>query len=74
MTASPRQCDWVELPRPLSKERGRAICEQLTLEHKVTSYITHHQDRSYVRLCGQLYNTPDDYQRLVAALGSMLDS
>ena len=63
-----------ELPAPLSKEQGRAISEQLTLEHKVTAYITHHQDRSYVRLCGQLYNTPDDYARLAAALGPMLAS
>lgn len=64
----------VELPKPLSKEQGRAICEQLTVEHKVTTYITHHQERSYLRLCGQLYNTPEDYERLATALGPILAS
>ena len=63
-----------ELPMTLTKEQGRAISESLVLEHKVTAYITHHQDRSYVRLCGQLYNTPEDYERLATALGPMLTS
>ena len=64
----------VELPAPLSREQGRAISEQLTLEHKVTAYITHHQGRSYVRLCGQLYNAPEDYERLAAALRPIVAS
>jgi len=64
----------VELPRALTKEQGRAVSERLTLEHKVTAYITHHQERSYVRLCGQLYNTPEDYERLATSLGPLLTS
>lgn len=62
----------VELPRPLSKADGRLACERLTREHKVTAYITHHQDRSFVRLCGQLYNVPEHYERLAAALPLVL--
>jgi isopenicillin-N epimerase len=58
----------VELPRPLSVEQGIALMERLTTQHKVTLYVTHHAGTSYVRLGGQLYNTPDDYDRAATAL------
>ncbi|HET6817843.1 MAG TPA: aminotransferase class V-fold PLP-dependent enzyme [Mycobacteriales bacterium] len=58
----------VELPRPIDVEEGRALMHRLTSEHKVTVYVTHHAGASYVRMGGQLYNTPDDYERLATAL------
>jgi isopenicillin-N epimerase len=62
----------VELPRPLSFDDGVALTHRMTTEHKVTAYVTHHGGASYVRLSGQLYNTPDDYDRLADALISLL--
>jgi len=62
----------VELPRPIAKEDGRLLSERLTVEHKVTAYVTHHQGRSFFRLCGQLYNTPEHYERLADALPGLL--
>ena len=62
----------VELPRPLAAEEGIALTHRMTTERKVTSYVTHHAGTSYVRICGQLYNTPDDYDRLADALLSLL--
>lgn len=62
----------VELPRPVTADEGYAACERMTTEHKVTTYITHHQGRSFVRLCGQLYNVPEHYERLATALQQTL--
>ena len=62
----------VELPRPLAVDDGLAVMHQLTTEHKVTLYITHHAGTSYVRLGSQLYNTPDDYERAATALAAVL--
>jgi isopenicillin-N epimerase len=62
----------VELPRPLSLDEGVALMRRMTTERKVTAYVTHHGGASYVRVCGQLYNTPDDYDRLAGALSSFL--
>ncbi|HET7312042.1 MAG TPA: aminotransferase class V-fold PLP-dependent enzyme [Mycobacteriales bacterium] len=58
----------VELPRPIEFVDGLALMHRLTTEHKVTAYMTHHAGSSYVRICGQLYNSPDDYDRLADAL------
>src|SRR3954468_987649 len=62
----------VELPRQLSVDEGRALTSRMTTERKVTSYVTHHAEASYVRICGQLYNSPADYERLADALTSLL--
>jgi hypothetical protein len=62
----------VELPRPLSVDEGVALMHRMTTEHKVTAYVTHHADTSYVRVCGQLYNIPEHYERLADALASLL--
>jgi 7-keto-8-aminopelargonate synthetase-like enzyme len=56
----------------MTKDAGRALCERMTVDHKVTTYITHHQERSFVRLCGQLYNSPQDYERLADVMASLL--
>lgn len=62
----------VELPRPIAIADGVALMHRLTTEHKVTLYVTHHAGTSYVRLGGQLYNTPDDYDRAATALAAEL--
>lgn len=64
----------VELPRRLAFDDGVALMHRLTTEHKVTVYVTHHGESSYVRVCGQLYNSADDYARLADALLSELRS
>ena len=62
----------VELPRPIAITDGVALMHRLTTEHKVTLYVTHHAGTSYVRLGGQLYNSPDDYDRAATALAAEL--
>jgi isopenicillin-N epimerase len=62
----------VELPRPLSMEAGVEMVGRLTTEHKVTAHITHHAGASYVRMCGQLYNVPEHYERLAQGLAALL--
>lgn len=62
----------VELPRPLSVGEGVDVAGRLTTEHKVTVHITHHGGSSYVRMCGQLYNVPEHYERLAAGLRAIL--
>ena len=62
----------IELPRPLSVDDGVSLMKRMTLEHKVTAYVTHHAGASYVRVCGQLYNTSEHYERLADALPVLL--
>ena len=62
----------VELPRPLSVDDGVSVMHRMTMEHKVTAYVTHHAGTSYVRVCGQLYNTAEHYERLADALTVLL--
>ncbi|MBK5307508.1 MAG: aminotransferase class V-fold PLP-dependent enzyme [Frankiaceae bacterium] len=62
----------VELPRALSMDDGIALAARLTTEHKVTAHITDHGGASYVRICGQLYNVPEHYERLGSALAAVL--
>jgi isopenicillin-N epimerase len=62
----------VQLPRPIDVADGVTLMHRLTTEHKVTAYVTHHAGTSYVRVCGQLYNTPNDYDRLATALAGEL--
>jgi len=58
----------VELPVALDADDSRSLGEQLTTGHGVTAAVTRHQGRSYVRVCGQLYNRPEHYDRLAVAL------
>jgi hypothetical protein len=32
--------------------------------------VTEHQETTYVRVCGQLYNRPGDYELLASALAT----
>lgn len=58
----------VELPVRLDLDASRALAARLTTEHRVTAHVTSHQDVSYARVCGQLYNRPEHYERLADAL------
>ena len=61
-----------ELPQPVTAEESVEIGYRLTTEHKVTAYITEHEGSSYVRMCGQLYNVPEHYERLATGLRALL--
>lgn len=61
----------VELPRPLDADGRIDLINRLMLEHGVVVHVTEHAGTTYVRMCGQVYNTPDDYERLADALLSV---
>ena len=59
----------VRLPVVLATEAEReALAYRLITDYGVTAHITEHAGTTYVRMCGQLYNTPDHYDRLAKAL------
>jgi len=63
----------VRLPVVLGSEAEReAVAYRLIGEYGVTAHITQHAGTSYVRMCGQLYNTPEHYDRLGTALADIL--
>lgn len=64
----------VRLPVVLSREAEReALAYRLITEHGVTAHITEHAGTTYVRMCGQLYNTPEHYERLATGLQKALN-
>jgi isopenicillin-N epimerase len=62
----------VRLPIALDLERSVALTKTLATEFGVVVYVTGHAGESFVRVCGQLYNTAEDYQRLADALRVIL--
>jgi isopenicillin-N epimerase len=62
----------VVLPVRLDTSSAVDLVGRLTQKHRVTVHITEHQDTSYVRMCGQLYNQPEHYERLASALAAEL--
>jgi isopenicillin-N epimerase len=63
----------VRLPVVLSSESEReAVAYRLIGEFGVTAHVTEHAGTTYVRMCGQLYNTPEHYERLGEALTKVL--
>jgi isopenicillin-N epimerase len=59
----------VRLPVHLAEATEReSLAAKLTAHHAVTATMTEHAGTSYVRMCGQLYNTPEHYTRLGDAL------
>ena len=62
----------VALPVRLDTVAAADLVSRLTLKHRVTVHVTEHQDTSYVRICGQLYNRQSDYERLASALAAEL--
>lgn len=62
----------IRLPRPMSQDARTDLTERMLSKHKVMVHTTHHQDTSYVRVCAQLYNVPEHYERLAVALEDLL--
>jgi isopenicillin-N epimerase len=58
----------VRLPVTLPPETLLDVAGRLIGRHRVVAHITAHQESTYVRMCGQVYNRPADYERLGAAL------
>lgn len=64
----------IELPSALERDRALEIESALSDEHRIEVSIMHLQGNSFVRVCGQIYNTADDYERLAAALPALLEA
>lgn len=58
----------VPLPAPLTEAEARALELRLLADHGVVVPVTFHGGWQWLRLSGQLYNTPADYERLADAL------
>jgi isopenicillin-N epimerase len=69
MTAAMRV---VALPVELSKAAGERLSERLLTEHRIEVGFTTLYDTRWLRVCGQLYNTAEDYKRLGAVLPELL--
>jgi isopenicillin-N epimerase len=63
----------IELPGELSEEQARAIEAALGDRHRIEVSLMSLHGRSWVRVCGQIYNCPADYDRLAAALPDLLE-
>ena len=62
----------VALPVDLAESDGRALSARLRAEHGFEVAILPLHGRCWLRVCGQLYNTPADYERLAAVLPALL--
>jgi len=63
----------VRLPVVLGSEAEReAVAYRMIGDYAVTAHITQHAGTSYVRMCGQLYNRPEHYERLANAITNAL--
>jgi isopenicillin-N epimerase len=62
----------IELPVVLPDGRARDIEAALSSEHRIEVSLMNLHDRDFVRVCGQIYNTADDYDRLAAVLPQLL--
>lgn len=62
----------IRLPIALDLEHSVALTKTLAKEFGVVTYVTGHAGESFARVCGQLYNGPDDYARLTDALRVIL--
>jgi isopenicillin-N epimerase len=69
MTASMRI---VSLPVELSLSEGDALSQRLFAEHRFEVGVLALHGTRWLRLCGQLYNTPGDYERLAGVLPGLL--
>lgn len=62
----------VALPAPLPDDRARWVEASLSDKHQIEVAVMSLHGRSWVRICGQVYNTPADYERLADALPELL--
>jgi isopenicillin-N epimerase len=64
----------IELPTILEPDRARQVEATLSDKHQVEISLMSLHGRSWVRVCGQIYNTPSDYDRLAAALPELVEA
>jgi isopenicillin-N epimerase len=62
----------IALPERLAYERARDVEAALSAKHRVEVSLMDLHDASWVRVCGQIYNRPDDYDRLAVGLTELL--
>ncbi|MBV9486925.1 MAG: aminotransferase class V-fold PLP-dependent enzyme [Frankiaceae bacterium] len=62
----------VELPDRLDASRARSIEATLSARYRVEVSLMNLHDRDFVRVYGQVYNEPADYDRLARALPELL--
>jgi isopenicillin-N epimerase len=64
----------IRLPTPLGADAdaARSIETVLAEKYRIEVSLMPLHGQSWVRVCGQIYNTPDDYDRLGVALGELL--
>jgi isopenicillin-N epimerase len=62
----------VALPVELDLAEGRALRERLHDEHGFEVAVLSLHGHAWLRVCGQLYNTPADYERLASVLPGVL--
>jgi isopenicillin-N epimerase len=64
----------IELPATLTAEAARGIETRLADDYRIEVSLMPLHDKSWVRVCGQVYNTSDDYDRLAEALTELLQT
>ena len=62
----------VALPVELDEAAARTLRERLHDEHRFEVAVLELHGRSWLRVCGQVYNAPGDYERLASVLPGML--
>jgi isopenicillin-N epimerase len=62
----------VELPVVLDNDQSRSLEQALSEKFRVEVSVMQMADTSYVRVCGQVYNAPDDFDRLATGLTALL--
>jgi isopenicillin-N epimerase len=62
----------IELPVTLDADAARQLETTLADEHRIEVSLMPLHDKSWVRVCGQVYNTAEDYDRLALVLPDLL--
>jgi isopenicillin-N epimerase len=64
----------VELPLVLSHDEARDLENALSTKHRVEISVMALHEKSWVRVCGQVYNSAADYDRLAVGLISLVET
>jgi isopenicillin-N epimerase len=64
----------IELPGPIADDRARELETILSEKHQIEVSLMALHDKAWVRVCGQIYNTSADYDRLAAALPELVET
>jgi isopenicillin-N epimerase len=62
----------IELPATLGADKARQIEATLSEKHQIEISLMSLHGRSWVRVCGQIYNTANDYDRLASVLPELV--